>query len=117
MTSIEEPEVKVQPHDDSPIGEERGKIKLESRQAVSENTAARLRATLFNAVSEKQDTHTGPYGLVKSKSIHLSSPKPGHTTGGSGRGARRDGGAGSGRTVRPGDKRPSYPPKHRRHVA
>ena len=29
---------------------------------------------------------------------HLSSPKPGHTTGGSGRGARRGGGAGSGRT-------------------
>ena len=29
---------------------------------------------------------------------NLSSPKPGHTTGGSGRGARRGGGAGSGRT-------------------
>ena len=28
---------------------------------------------------------------------HLSSPKPGHTTGGSGRGARHGGGAGSGR--------------------
>ena len=31
---------------------------------------------------------------------HLSSPKPGHTTGGSRRGARRDGRAGSGRTIR-----------------
>ena len=30
--------------------------------------------------------------------MYLSSPKPGHTTGGSGRGARRAGGAGSGRT-------------------
>ena len=30
--------------------------------------------------------------------INLSSLKPGHTTGGSGRGARRGGGAGSGRT-------------------
>ena len=48
---------------------------------------------------------------------NLSSPKPGHTTGGSGRGARRGGGAGSGRTVRPEDKRPAYPPRHRRHVA
>ena len=31
-------------------------------------------------------------------SFHLSNPKPEHTTGGSGRGARRGGGAGSGRT-------------------
>ena len=31
---------------------------------------------------------------------HLSSPKPGHTTSGSGRGARRGGGAGLGRTGR-----------------
>ena len=31
--------------------------------------------------------------------VDLSSPKPGHTTGGSRRGARRGGGAGSGRTV------------------
>ena len=31
---------------------------------------------------------------------NLSNPKPGHTTGGSRRGARRGGGAGSGRTVR-----------------
>ena len=30
--------------------------------------------------------------------FNLSSPKPGHTTSGSGRGARRGGGAGSGRT-------------------
>ena len=29
---------------------------------------------------------------------HLSNPKPGHTTGGSGRGAWRGGGAGSSRT-------------------
>ena len=68
VTSNGEPEVKVQPHDDAPIGEERGKIKLEGRQAVSEKIAARLRATLLNAVNEKQDTHTGPYGLVKIKS-------------------------------------------------
>ena len=32
--------------------------------------------------------------------FNLSSPKPGHTTGGSRRSARRSGGAGSGRTVR-----------------
>ena len=32
--------------------------------------------------------------------MHLSSPKPEHTTGGSRRGARRGGEAGSGRTVR-----------------
>ena len=52
---------------------------------------------------------------------YLSSPKPGHTTGGSGRGgARRDGGVGRRRarqdadgTVRPRDNRPSYPPDDR----
>ena len=33
-----------------------------------------------------------------SRRTNLSSPKPGHTTGGSGRGARRGGGAASGRT-------------------
>ena len=32
--------------------------------------------------------------------LHLSNPKPGHTTGGSGRGARLGGGAGPGRTGR-----------------
>ena len=64
---------------------------------------------------------------------YLSSSKPGHTTGVSGRSAwrggmaagRRGGGAaGRGRaqlcangTVRPGDKGPSYPPRHRRHIA
>ena len=50
---------------------------------------------------------------------NLSSPKPGHTTGGSGRGgARRGGGAGRGRaaqdadgTARPGDNCPVQPPK------
>ena len=68
VTSNGESEVKVQPHDVAPIGEERGKIKLEGRQAVPEKTAARLRATLPNAVNEKPDTHTGPYGIVKIKS-------------------------------------------------
>ena len=34
------------------------------------------------------------------KSINLSNPKPGHTTGGSGRDTRRGGGAGPGRTGR-----------------
>ena len=37
-------------------------------------------------------TETNPYNR------YLSNPKPGHTTGGSGRSARRSGGAGSGRT-------------------
>ena len=54
--------------------------------------------------------------------IRLSSPKPGHTTGGSGRGgARRDGGAGRERSgwdadesVRPEYNRPSYPSDDRR---
>ena len=53
---------------------------------------------------------------------NLSNPKPGHSTGGSGRGgARRDGGAGRGRagrdadgSVRLGYNRPSYPPDDRR---
>ena len=36
--------------------------------------------------------------LTGSGYLNLSSPKPGHTTGGSGRGARRGGGAASGRT-------------------
>ena len=52
---------------------------------------------------------------------NLSNPKPGHTTSGSGRGALRGGGGRAGldanRTVRLGDKPPSYSPKHRRHVA
>ena len=38
--------------------------------------------------------------FVFGNSFHLSGPKPGHTTGGSGRGARRGGGAGPGRTGR-----------------
>ena len=43
---------------------------------------------------------------------HLSSPKHGHTSGGSGRGTRRGGGRGragrdADRTIRPGDKRSS----------
>ena len=51
-------------------------------------------------------------------SLHLSSPKPGHTPGGTVRGgARRDGGAGRGQaaqdaddgTVRPGENKLSYP--------
>ena len=40
----------------------------------------------------------GPRVKMIGMSPNLSSPKPGHTTGGSGRGARRGGGAGSGRT-------------------
>ena len=43
--------------------------------------------------------------------IDLSSPKPGHTTGRSGRRARRAGGAGS------GWRNPLHPSKHREHVA
>ena len=63
--------------------------------------------------------HTDMHAFIHT---HLSSPKPGHTTGGSGRGARRGGGVGwagrdADRTVRPGDRRPSYPPRHRRHVS
>ena len=54
---------------------------------------------------------------------HLSNPKPGHTTGRSGRGgARRGGGAGRswvGRdavgSIRPGDNPPSCPPANREH--
>ena len=47
-----------------------------------------------------QDTtvHRVLHGIIDNCPEHLSSPKPGHTTGGSGRGARRGGGAGSGRT-------------------
>ena len=37
---------------------------------------------------------------IHSVHVNLSNPKPGHTTGGSGRGARRGGGAGPGRTGR-----------------
>ena len=52
---------------------------------------------------------------------NLSSPKPGHTTGGSGQGgAERDSGAGRGQRrrdadglFRPGDNRPYYPPDDR----
>ena len=50
--------------------------------------------------------------------VHLSSSKPGHTTGESSRGARRGGGAGSGRTGRrqnSSPRRPSYPPGRRIH--
>ena len=52
---------------------------------------------------------------------HLSSPKPGHTTGGSGRrGARQGGGARRGRAAQDADgsggpeaNRPSSPPEYR----
>ena len=52
--------------------------------------------------------------------ICLSSPKPGHTTGGSGRrSARRGGGAGrdADGSVRPEDNRLSYLPDHRRRLS
>ena len=56
--------------------------------------------------------------------IHLSNPKHGHTTGGSGPGgawwggAARRGWAGQDAdgSVRPGDNRPSYPPRHRTNL-
>ena len=52
----------------------------------------------------------------------LVESKPEHTTGGSRRGAGRGGGTASVRTgcrqnSRPGDKRPSYFPRHREHIA
>ena len=68
-------------------------------------------------IGSKIDIDPTRFFDLRGRRINLSNPKPGHTTGGSGRGARRGGGAGSVRTGRPGDKRPSYPPKHRRHVA
>ena len=68
-----------------------------------------------------------PEQLFKStnkRNSYLSNPKPGHTTGGSGRGARRGARAGPSRiecqpnrTVRPGNTSPLYSPKHRRNVA
>ena len=56
VTITEEPEVKVQPREDAPIGEERGQIRLEGRGPGED--AARLRAMLANAATGK-----GPYGL------------------------------------------------------
>ena len=59
VASEKEKEERRQPHDDAPIGAERGRITLEGRETIPESTAARLRAALLNAVTEK-----GPYGLV-----------------------------------------------------
>ena len=57
----------------------------------------------FVWVFDSTNLETKPYQIINR--IHLSSPKPGHTTGGSGQGgARREGGAGRDRAGRDADK-------------
>ena len=58
-----------------------------------------LREKSLQETKRPRFTGRQPGGKSASRPADLSSPKPGHTTGGSRRGARRCGGAGSGRTV------------------
>ena len=71
--------------------------------------------------SKTRRSNVSPEARTSEILCNLSNPKPGHTTGGSGRGARRTAeqgvGLGANRIDRPGDKGPSYLPGHRRHVA
>ena len=59
----------IQPHDDAPIGKEQGKVRWRVVKQSWRRQQTRLRAMPLNVVHVKQDTHTGPNGLIKIKSI------------------------------------------------